>query len=273
MPTVDLKGFQHSTRLCKLTKLLRMSLMSILSCLCLVVLFSSFAVAQGNVIKMAAFNYPPFYYEDEGELYGIGVDLVREVFGRLDMQVEITLYPLSRALTYVKSGAVDGIMILIKNPEREEYIDYTEPVLIVRGLLWSAANREEGAVSLESLAGLKDYKVGVTRGYSYGHEFDELLKTLNVDVANADLFSFRKLLTGRIDVFPANEIVAKGLFKQYPDLRGKFVHSEEAFVEWVLHMGISKQSHLVSMIPEINRVLSDMKKSGSINEAVRCYTE
>lgn len=242
-------------------------------CFALILLSGAPAFSQGQVVELAAFNYPPFYYEEEGEVRGIAVDLINEVFGRLNLQANVHIYPLSRALSYLKSGSRDGIMILINTPERARYIKYTEPVMTVRGLIWSSANRSEGPVNYESLEDLRAYRVGVTRGYSYGPELDAVLKTMDVDTANADLFNFRKLTTGRIDVFPGNEIVAKGLFKKFPDLNGKVVHSEKSFIEWVLHMGISKRSWLTSMLPEINEALLDMKREGVIDATVRKYTQ
>jgi len=232
------------------------------------------AKSQGpEVFQLAAFNYPPFYYEENGEVHGIAVDLTLELFHRLDKQVVIKMYPIKRALSYLKSGNKDGVMILIKTPQRETFATFTDPVMTVRGLIWSSAEREGGAVNFKSLDDLRPYVVGVTRGYSYGHEFDEILKTIRTDVANADLYNYKKLISGRIDIFPGNEIVAKGLFKLHPELKGKVVHSDRSFIEWVLHMGISKKSRLVSMIPEINRVLAEMKAEGVIDVIVDEYTQ
>lgn len=227
---------------------------------------------QRDVIKLAAFNYPPFYIEENGEVYGIAVDILNELFRRLDAKTEIQMYPLTRALNYLKSGEKDGIMILIKTHERQQYLKYTDPVMSVRGLLWVSAAKAKD-VKFNSLDELKKYRIGVTRGYSYGAEFDALLRKFRVDVANADYNNYLKLLEGRIDVFPGNEIVAKGLFKAHPELKGKFVHFDDASIRWVLHMGISKESELVSRMPEINKVLADLKEEGIIEQAVKKYTE
>ena len=62
---------------------------------------------------------------------------------------------------------------------------------------------------------------------------------LRVDRVASDFLNYKKLLAGRIDIFPGNEIVARGLFKKHPEFRGKFLHSDRSFIEWVLRMGIS----------------------------------
>ena len=111
------------------------------------------------------------------------------------------------------------------------------------------------------------------RGYSYGVEFDNFLKKMKVEVVNSDHRNFKKLLWHRIDAFPCNEIVAKGIFKNNKAFQGKFIHSKNAYMEWVLHMGISKKSGLTDKVTDINRILDDFKKEGFINNTVKKYTE
>ena len=243
---------------------------------CVVLLFlsvPSIFCQETKKIQLAAFDYPPFYSEENDEIYGIAVDLIHELFERMNMETELKMYPLTRALSYLKDGTTDGLMILIKTAEREGYLLYTDPVITVRGLIWSAADRKGGAVNFNRLEDLTSYKIGITRGYSYGQEFDNLLKTLHVDVVNTDYTNYKKLMAHRIDIFPGNEIVAKSLFKKYPEFKGKFVHSDNSFIEWSLHMGIGKHSRLVSMIPAINKILGDLKTEGFIDKIVKKYTE
>jgi len=225
----------------------------------------------GDVVRLAAFDYPPFYFQENDEVTGIAVDLIRELFSRLGRDVVVDMLPLKRALTYVEAGSRDGIMILIKTPERQEYMEYTESVMTVRGLLWTAADAPGNKVGSEFFRDLQSRKIGVTRGYSYGTDFDEMLQGMDVNVANSDLSNFRMLVSPRIDVFPCNEIVAGGIFKRHPELAGEVVPSEQAFVEWVLHMGVGKASPLKDSIPAINAALAAMRKEGLIDAIVKKY--
>jgi len=173
----------------------------------------------------------------------------------------------------LKSGVADATMVLIETPARLEFLHFTEPILTVRGLIWSASKRHKRPIDFEKLEDLKRYKVGLTRGYSYGPEFDKLLETMNTDTANSDLLNYIKLIEGRIDIFPANEIVARGIFKQRPELGEKLFHSKNAFIKWVLRIAISKKSTLASRLPEINEALAEIKKEGVIDKLVKKYTQ
>lgn len=244
--------------------------------LCLVGTLFSVTPAKGEEtkeIRLAAFNYPPFYWEEAGQVQGVAVDLVHELFSRMDRRVSLTLYPLKRALEYTREGRADGIMILIKTKERSVFLEYTDPVMTVRGLIWSRAGRPGGPVDFNRLEDLKDYKTGATLGYSYGQAMDNLLKTMEVERVASDYLNYRKLLAGRIDIFPGNEIVARGLFKRHKEFQGKFVHSDRSFIDWVLHMGISKKSSLVRDMPRINAILSDLRAEGFIDRVVKRYIE
>jgi polar amino acid transport system substrate-binding protein len=248
-------------------------LISVLLALCpLFFPISAFCQDLGK-ITLGGFDYPPFYSRENGEIQGIAVELIDELSKRLNIDTELRIYPLKRALSYMKKGLMDGAMFLIKTPERAEYLHYSDPIITIRGLIWSVADRKGGPVEFETLEDLRPYRIGVTIGYSYGKEFDKFLKTMKVYEVPMDLHNYKKLLLHRIDIFPGNEIVAKGLFKKHPELRGKFIHSSKSFIEWTLHMTVSKKSPFASMIPEINRVLADFKNEGFIDEIVRKYTE
>lgn len=227
---------------------------------------------QTSNIRLVGFDYPPFYQKRYNALEGIAVDLAQELFFRLGLRQHTSLFPLKRALDMLRNGAADGTMILIKTPERSEYLLFSIPVMTVRGLIWSVPGEGRPAPTYDTLEDLRDYRIGVTRGYSYGPELDELLKTMTVDTANSDYSNYRKLLQGRIDIFPCNEIVARGLFREHPELRGKFAHSEKSFMTWVLRMAISKNSPYATLLPDIDATLTDMKEEGIVDRIVRQYT-
>ena len=239
----------------------------------MIFLSSSVYTHEPEIIKLTAFDYPPFYFEDEKGIQGIGVDIVEELFKRMNIKPVLKKYPLKRALINLKTGRSDGMMILIKTREREDYLYYTEPVYTARGVIWSSAEKSEKPVEFSSFEDLRPYRIGITAGYSYGEAFDAFLKTAEVETANSDYSNYKKLLAGRIDIFPANYLVAKGLMKKYPRLNGKFIHSENSFIEWDLYMTISKKSQYSSKLEEINRIIKDLVSEGFVEATVRKYIE
>ncbi|WP_264982327.1 substrate-binding periplasmic protein [Pseudodesulfovibrio portus] len=234
------------------------------------ILFVSTASGQEtDKIRVAGFLYPPFYQTQSGVPEGIAVDLANAIFSRLNRECSVAIFPLKRTLSMLKNGEADCTLILIKTPERQKFLHFTEPIITVRGLIWSAAHR--GAIQFQALDDLRQYKIGVTRGYSYGPEFDDFLQTMQIETANSDYSNMLKLLENRIDIFPGNELVVDSLIKRHPELQDKLLHSSKAFIEWELRIAVSRKSWVSSLLPEIEAVLADLKREGVVSDIVKTY--
>lgn len=238
------------------------------------VLFASPAWGQETgKVRLVGFPYPPFYQIKNGAATGIAVDLAKAMFTRLERDYSLSIYPLKRSLSMLESGQADCVIILIKTPQRQKFLRFTEPIITARGLIWSSTQRGKSAVHFNTLKDLRKYKIGTTRGYSYGPEFDSFLDTMNVETANSDYSNLLKLLEHRIDIFPGNELVVQALIKQHPELRNKFLRSSKTFFEWDLRIAVSRKSQLVRFLPEIEAVLSDLKQEGVVDAIIQSYLQ
>lgn len=236
------------------------------------VLFVSTAWAQKtNEVQLVGFTYPPFYQVKNGVMSGIAVDLAKELFSRLDRPYSLSIFPLKRTLSMLENGQADCVLILIKTAERQKYLYFTEPILTAKGVIWSAADRRKTPMNFKSFDDLRRYKIGVTRGYSYGSAFDAFLKTADVETANSDYSNLLKLLQHRIDIFPGNELVIESLIKEHPELQDKLLRSSRTFIEWDLRIAVSQKSRVAMLLPEIEAVLSDLKREGVVTEIVQKY--
>lgn len=224
--------------------------------------------------NLASFNYPPFYFVSDNKIQGIAVDLTKEIFDRMKLEVSFNMYQLRRALDQLKKGKEDGLMILIKTPERAEYLLFTESITSVRGYLWCTDDKGCDQIENFDAETMQDYRIGVTKGYSYGVELDAIIKNMQeVEIVNTDLQNYKKLISNRIDIFPGNEIVSQYLLTQYPEIQNRIVRSKQHFMQWVLHMGISKKSPLASFLPEINKIIKELKEEDFINKIIKKHTQ
>ena len=75
----------------------------------------------------------------------------------------------------VEAGTKDGIVMLLKTPERERYMDYTAPLITSYSLLWySEAHFPRGFV-WSTVEDLQSHQIGITQGYSYGELIDSAI--------------------------------------------------------------------------------------------------
>lgn len=197
---------------------------------------------------------------------GIVVELVRELFGRLGIEVEINLVPWKRALKMARHGRCDGIMLLMRNPEREQFLVYSDRLFESRELLYSRAD-QYGQFSWQKFEDLKPYTIGLVSGYAYGSEFMEAIETLDlkVEYAPSTHINFQKLFNRRIDFYLEDQAVAETEITVRPEWRSAFRPVVRPVSSYDYYMAFSKSSPAIVLIPQINRILTQMKQDAFID--------
>jgi polar amino acid transport system substrate-binding protein len=96
----------------------------------------------------------------------------------------------------------------IKNSERLTRWQYSNPICSLRTVL---VTRATYPVVWQNLEQLKNYKLGWSRGYSYGDALDQLRPTLDViEMASEDI-ALKRLRAGSVDAIPMDILVARSL--------------------------------------------------------------
>ena len=239
--------------------------------LIVITLWSQLAFSE-RTITLVGDPWPPFVEGKLGEeaQSGIAVEIVNEIFLQLDnVKARFPLIPWKRALREVEEGYQDGVVILLKTPERERYMAYTEPLLIDDSLVWSVEDPERGHFEWNEVNDFQGIKVGVIRGYSYGEAIDRQIEngTIMAVFAPTVQHLFAMLANGRIDVALSNKSVGLSQIKKFPDASIRFAQrptDTETF-----YMGLSKKSRAVELIPDINRILKKLNDDGVIERIIR----
>ena len=122
--------------------------------------------------RMVADPYPPYQYEERGEIRGIDHEIVTAAFAVHGISTETLLLPWADCLERVQRGTADGVFQILPTPEREKLF------------LFSARLRTENTLALrvKSRSGARDTqgdpfrgrRLGVLEGYSYGPAVDRL---------------------------------------------------------------------------------------------------
>ncbi len=213
--------------------------------------------------------FSPFTYGRFGEpaVGGKSLDLLKEVFSRLDMNVEIRLMPWTRAMKTARYGRVDGLPLLSVNESRSEYLVFSEPILESRFVFYyrkgmKISFREDG------LPMFRNARIGLVKGYNYGRELlASARKEGYVMIDSPDSkSSMRKLMNGRVDLALDIEVVVDGVFAENPLWKNFVDAAIVPYSRLVWNMGISKRSSLAARIGDINRVLGEMVKDGTLDE-------
>lgn len=228
----------------------------------------SLALAQGpeNALLVDA-PYPPYIIGDFGEQPrdGIMVRVLREAFQRLGMNLTIELMPWQRALGLAREGHVDGLVILLKSSDRENYLVYSDPVIASCGQVYYHKERRPDFNwrEYEDLLGLR---LGLVRGYVYGPAFHEAVARLGLstELADGSRANMLKLFRGRVDLALEDERVAQAVLAQEPEWREVLQPAAKPTAVYNYHTALSRTSPVLPRLAELNAVLAEMRASGRI---------
>lgn len=86
-----------------------------------------------------------------------------------------------------------------------------------RALMLAKAGEFDGTAAWSSFEDVDGMSVGATQDYSYNEKLANLVGrgTVSVDVTTSDEANFRKLLAGRIDLFPMDPLVGMAMIDQW----------------------------------------------------------
>ncbi|OWY38010.1 hypothetical protein CEK28_13840 [Xenophilus sp. AP218F] len=217
-------------------------------------------------ITLSNQEWPP-YMGQSLPYDGILSRLVKEAFARGGVDVAYRYYPNNRALQSARNGLVDGSFGWAPSPDRMRDLLYTQPVLSARMVFFQ---RKDGRHDWNALADLKGLPIGVTTGNYYSDEFDRLYRegVLRTDSAPDDVTNLRKLLAGRVALFPIEQEVGRYLLaSRFPASQASQLEAQDK-VFWAapLHVVIwRKHARGQELAERFNRGLKILKDSGDFD--------
>lgn len=183
------------------------------------------AIANDKVVTISTGEWAPWAGEKIPE-NGFVLHVVREIFENAGYKVNYQFVPWKRAIIILERGKVDASAYWYKDNKRDSFAYHSEPVTNEKLVFfYRKTNPFKEWNSYEDLKGLK---IGLARGNTYPDELQKLIndKVLSADVAGQDLFSFRKLVHGRIDVLPIAEVMGNEILSK------EFTSSIQATIDY-----------------------------------------
>lgn len=221
------------------------------------VLVLSLVVARADAYRvLAEDNWPPFSYEEAGELRGVSVDLVREALSLESTKLELVRVPYLRCLALTELGKEPACFNSAKNKELQEKYSFPNEYLFrSRGLIISNKQNKK-ARSVTAIKDLEGETVVLPSGFPFGKEFDDNHKILKQFTAN-DFTSLRLVASGRMSYAATDEMVLYYYLERNPQFKGKVTpvlelsnepiyvhfskkHPEAAFLQKKLEAGLRK---------------------------------
>ena len=237
--------------------------------LCLAIAMTQ-AASAGETIRVTNGEWPPYLSEHLAH-YGVSSHIVAEAFALVDVEVEYGFFPWKRSFTLAKNGEKwDGSAVWYFSEERARHFHFSDAVTHVEIAFF---HLNYASFDWETMEDLKDRKIGATLEYFYGAEFKDAIdaKIIRPEWAASDELNLRKLLKGRIDVFPGAVLVT---YTQIRNTFGeedaaRFEHHPKLIRSTALHLILAKANPDNERFVELfNRGLRLLKESGRYDEIV-----
>lgn len=246
---------------------------------CCAVILSAPASAQTPAAGEFVFfdtPFPPYIEgrEDGGPpTGGLAVRIVQEAFRRLDRPMRIELLPWRRVLMSLEEGRCDGVMLLMRNEERERFLCYTDPLCQGREMLYYRPSTM-GGFAWEEFEDLKGLSIGLVAGFTYGEAFLAAVADLDLEVeyATDSESNMAKLYAGRVDLALEEQAVAVALLAAHPDWNEAVATAEKPVTVYEYHMAFSRAAGACDLVDRVNEVLEQMRSDGTL-ETILGYAQ
>jgi len=197
--------------------------------------------------------------------YGLDSHIVTEAFKLEGITVEWGFFPWQRAYQNARDGKEwDASCCWWPDDDTKKEFLVSDTITKTSFVFFHLKSYNFHWSSLQDLQGLK---IGGTSKYYYGKEFMDAMaaQTLDVEITSKDQFNYKKLLAGKIQIFPNEPAVGKAQIKNYlsPDEAELLTHNPKKFGISTLHLIISKDHKRNKyFIDKLNAGLKKLKASG-----------
>ena len=222
-----------------------------------------------ETIRITTGHWPP-YLDEERPGGGFLAQIIREAFANEDITVEFMFFPWSRALALVKTRSYQTSAVWSCTKERRSDFLYSAPILPYQYVFY---HRQTMAFDWDSLSDLETMTVGLTQDYSYGQTLGGAIDSglVNSDVTTSDLANFRKLLLGRIDLFPMDPVVGEAMIAEQlgPEARARLEFHPKALRSALYHLLFSRDDPEAGRLKRsFDRGLAKLRESGRYQEII-----
>jgi polar amino acid transport system substrate-binding protein len=222
------------------------------------------SASAGEIITIATLEYAPWTGKNLKD-HGFVNHVIAEAFQRKGYTVKYTYLPWKRAVAEAKEGKYSALSYVYWSKDWEKDFLLSDPISEEKIVFFHLKSKP--IKDWKKLEDLRNYKFGATRGYTYTKEFWEVAKTrrLMVDVTNSDLQNFKKLLAGRIDIFPSglvngNSILQKEFDASKADL---LTIDPKPLSKTTGHLAFTKsRKNAENLVRLFNQGLAQLKKEG-----------
>jgi len=227
----------------------------------------SYASYSEETIRIATGEWAPYISEDLKH-YGLISRVVTEAFSLKGVKVEYDFYPWGRALSAANSTGGDASSIWYYHSARDKEFYHSDPVLTTDEVFFHLKSFEFKWNDWSDLQGLS---VGSTVEYTVTRMLRDKkeIGKFQLEVVPYDEQNFKKLLAGRIHIFPLAKEVGYAVLNQKftsHDIQRLTYHPKTVNSGKLYLLFAKNKERSKYMLKLFNQGLKQLKKSGRYDQ-------
>jgi polar amino acid transport system substrate-binding protein len=248
---------------------MRYSVPWLIASLCLALTCNAASAQTSKTIRLTNGEWQPYLSKDLPH-YGFASHIITEAFALVGVEVEYGFFPWKRAYKVAGQEEWTGGAIYWDTEERRRDFYFTDAVVPSTTVLFYLKGTEFDWETYEDLSAVK---IGATLVYSYGKTFDaaEAAGTIKTARVPTDETNLKKLLKGRIEVFPGEVMVTYAQIRDTfsKEDAGRFTHHPKPVNDQPLYLLLSKKLPGNEALRDLfNNGLKQLKASGRYDQII-----
>lgn len=238
------------------------------------VLATTLAAKAEGTLRFVTLEFAPFIYGENEEVAGPGRDVIAAVCEKAAIDCSFDIYPWRRAQELMTSGDADGMMVIGRNPAREEWLHFSPPLFRTEYGFFVA---EDNPLVYDERAQIAGYRVGVFAPSNTNVQLeglrDELvargLEPIEIDGHPDDAAGMRKLAAGRLNAVYSNRDRGWGIVAD-EELEGKlrYAGGDKAILYYA---GITKAYPHNQVVESFFEAWRELFRSGEAQRIIEGY--
>lgn len=223
------------------------------------VIGSATALAGGKMVLNTE-EYPPYQTLKDGKIEGENVKVVRELFRRAGIPIEIRLDKWDKSFNAALDKVGQGVFTAIRNQEREKLFQWVGPISVTR---WVLLAKKSKGIKIEKLEDAFKYRIG---GYKDDAKTQYLVKAgATVEAVESDATNAKRLAKGDIDLWATGYISGMKYAKEagLTDVEEVYVFREDYG-----YIALNLETSAATVLT-LNRIVDEMKSEGKLDATLK----
>lgn len=222
-------------------------------------------VYGGETVRITTGEFSP-WTSAELKYHGFTSRVISEAFKLEGYEVEFTFYPWKRAYESAISGErFHATSYWYPSEERMKDFYYSDPIQTDATVFFHLKGKP--IPDWQTLDDFKGLRIGATAGFTYTKEFWDAAKSKRLDIEEAsnEELNFKKLLKGRIDLFPSDPLVGRKVLQENFGTKQieRVTYHDKPLVAPTGHLLFSRKlANGEALVIAFNRGLAKLRESG-----------